>query len=78
VDNFSARWNGSFSFTGGSKSFTAANDDRVRVWLDGVLIINRWASAGTTTATRSVTAGVHTVRVHYVERSGSAFVRVTW
>jgi glucose/arabinose dehydrogenase len=78
VDNFSARWNGSFSFTAGTRTFTAASDDGIRVWLDGVLIIDRWAAAGTTTATRSVTAGVHTVRVQYVERAGSASARVTW
>lgn len=78
VDNFSARWNGSFSFTAGSRTFTAVSDDGIRVWLDGVLIIDRWATAGTTKATRWVTAGTHTVRVQYVERTGSASARVTW
>jgi glucose/arabinose dehydrogenase len=78
VDNFSARWTGSFSFTAGTKTFTAASDDGIRVWLDGVLIIDRWADKGTTTAVRSVTAGVHTVRVDYCERLGLASARVTW
>ena len=78
VDNFSARWTGSFSFPAGARTFRASSDDGIRVWLDGVLIIDRWSSWGTSTATRTLTAGVHTVRVDYVERTGNAYVRVTW
>lgn len=78
ADNFSARWTGSFSMTAGRRTFTAASNDGIRVWLDGVLIIDRWGSAGTTRVTRTVAAGVHTVRVDYVERTGPAFARLTW
>jgi hypothetical protein len=79
VDRFSARWTGSISFPGGSKTFTAVSDDGVRVWLDGVQIINRWTTgAGTSRATRTVAAGVHTVRIDYFESTGTAAVKVTW
>ncbi|WP_344691518.1 PA14 domain-containing protein [Blastococcus jejuensis] len=78
ADNFSARWTGSFWIAAGSRTFTAASNDGIRVWLDGVLIIDRWGSSGTSTATRALAAGVHSVRVDYVERTGSAFARVTW
>jgi glucose/arabinose dehydrogenase len=78
VDNFTGRWTGSFPFSAGSRRFTATSDDGIRVWLDGVLIIDRWGSKGTSTATRTVTAGVHTVRVDYIERTGLASARVTW
>ncbi|TFV86862.1 PA14 domain-containing protein [Blastococcus sp. CT_GayMR16] len=78
VDFFSARWTGSFTFPAGSRTFTAATDDGVRVWVDGVLIIDRWSTPGTTRATRTMTAGTHTVRVDYVERISWASARLTW
>jgi glucose/arabinose dehydrogenase len=78
VNSFSARWTGSFSFPAGSRTFTAVSDDGIRVWLDNVLIIDRWSSPGTWRATRTLTAGTHAIRVQYVERSGSASARLTW
>jgi hypothetical protein len=78
VNNFTARWTGTFTFTAGSKTFVAATDDGVRVWLDGVLIIDRWGSSGTSQTTRTVTAGTHIVRIEYIERTGQASARVTW
>ena len=77
-NNFSARWTGSVAFVGGSTTFIAASDDGMRVWLDGVLIVDRWGGAGTTTATRTVTAGAHTVKVEYFEKTGTAFARLSW
>jgi len=78
TDNFSARWSGTFTFPGGSRTFTATSDDGVRVWLDGALIIDHWGGPGTSTATRTVPQGAHTVRVQYYEATGSASVKVTW
>jgi hypothetical protein len=78
VNNFTARWTGTFTFTAGSRTFTAATDDGVRVWLDGVLIIDRWNTSGTSRNTRTVTAGAHVVKVEYIERTGSAAARVSW
>jgi hypothetical protein len=78
VNNFSARWTGTFSFPGGSRTFTATSDNGIRVWLDGVRIIDRWGSAGTTRRTRTVAAGQHTVRIDYWEGTGPASARVSW
>jgi hypothetical protein len=50
----------------------------MRVWLDGVLIVDRWTGAGTSTVTRAVTAGTHQVRVEYFEKTGNAFARLSW
>ena len=77
-NNFSARWTGTVNFTGGTTSFTAASDDGMRVWLDGALVVDRWGGPGTSTVTRSVTAGAHALRVEYFEKTGSAFVRLSW
>jgi glucose/arabinose dehydrogenase len=78
VDNFTVRWEGTFAFPAGARTFTATSDDGIRVWVDGVLIIDRWTTVGTSRATRTLTAGVHTVRVDYNERRGPASARLTW
>ena len=78
VDNFSARWLGTFTFPAGSRTFTATSNDGIRVWLDNVLIIDRWTTVGTSRATRTLTAGAHTVRVDYNERTGAASASLTW
>lgn len=78
VDNFSARWLGTFTFLAGSRTFTAASNDGIRVWLDGALIIDRWSAAGTSRATRTLAAGAHTLRVDFNERTGAASAAVTW
>ncbi|CAA9269317.1 MAG: Cytochrome c551/c552 [uncultured Blastococcus sp.] len=78
-NNFSARWTGTVTFTGGNTTFTGASDDGMRVWLDGALVIDRWGSPGTwQTTPRTVSPGPHTVRVEYFEKTGNALVRVGW
>ena len=80
VDNFSVRWTGQFSFAAGSVTFTARADDGIRVFLDGTLIIDGWKDqpATTYTATRTVTAGTHEVKVEYYEKGGDAVAQVSW
>jgi hypothetical protein len=80
VDNFSARWTGRFTFAAGTYDFTATADDGVRVFLDDVPIIDQWHDQGATTytATRTVTAGDHEVRVEYYEHGGAAVVQASW
>src|SRR5439155_21465043 len=47
---------------------------------DGVVIIDQWhdQAATTYTATRTITAGDHEVRVEYYEHAGAAVVQVNW
>jgi len=81
TNNFSVRWTGLFNFSPGNYTFTARINDGVRVWLDNVLIINRWqdrSAAATFTSTRAVTTGQHTVRVEYYENTGQALIQVSW
>ncbi len=79
-DNFSVRWTGRFNFTAGSRTFTTVSDDGVRLWVDNVLVINRWTDHGPTTdrATRTMTAGTHDIKVEYYERTGGAVMQVSW
>jgi hypothetical protein len=80
VDNFSVRWTGRFSFGAGSVTFTARGDDGIRLFLDGVQIIDGWRDqpATTYTATRTVTAGEHEVKVEYYDRQWDAVAQVSW
>ncbi|PYM24295.1 MAG: hypothetical protein DMD78_09295, partial [Candidatus Rokuibacteriota bacterium] len=80
VDNFSARWTRNVSFPAGSVTFTVRADDGVRLFLDGVAIIDQWHDqpATTYTATRTVTAGTHEVKVEYYENTGDAVIQLSW
>jgi hypothetical protein len=50
------------------------------VFVDGVLLINGWKDqpATTYTASRTMTAGLHEVKVEYYERGGDAVAQVSW
>ena len=80
VDNFSVRWTGRFNFAGSAATFTARADDGIRVFLDGVAIINQFHDqpATTYTATVTPTPGVHEVKIEYYERGGDAVAQVSW
>jgi glucose/arabinose dehydrogenase len=79
-DHFSVRWTGQFEFGGGETTFTVTADDGIRLWVDGQLLIDKWIDqpASTYTATRTVTAGTHHVKVEYYENTGAAEARVSW
>ncbi|MFN8484866.1 MAG: PA14 domain-containing protein [Anaerolineae bacterium] len=80
ADSFSARWTQSFSLNDATYRFHARSDDGVRVWVDGVLVIDRWVTGGTggqfTTGDIRLGAGVHSVRVEYFESGGQANISV--
>ena len=80
ADNFSAQWDGDFTFAAGTYRFTATVDDGIRVYLDNVLLIDEWhiTSARTYFAELFVPAGTHHVKVQYFENTGQAVVKVSW
>jgi hypothetical protein len=80
ADGFSVRWSGSFTFTAGSHLFTTTADDGVRVFVDGTSLIDQWHDQGATTytASRTLTAGAHIVRMEFYENGGGALARLSW
>lgn len=80
ADKFSARWETNLNFAAGQYLFTTVSDDGIRVWVDGTLIIDNWTwhRASTNTATITLAAGNHTVKVEYFEEGGEATVAVGW
>ena len=55
-------------------------EDGVRVWVDGVRIIDAWRdqAPATYTATRTLTAGAHEIRMEYYENAGGAVAQLSW
>ena len=80
VDYWSARFEGSFFFSGGDFEFFVQSDDGTRVYIDNILVIDAWYDGykQRNNTFRQVGSGYHMMRVDYYERTGSAFVRVWW
>jgi len=76
ADNFSVRWTSIQYLTGGSYSITARADDGVRVYVNGVLVINEWHAASGQTYGTSMTlpAGQNYFEVDYYENTGEASI----
>jgi hypothetical protein len=70
VNSFSVRWTGTFHFDEGTYRFYAKVDDGVRVYLDGVQIIDGWRDGGVRTfnVDRALASGDHDIKVEYYDR----------
>ncbi len=82
ADGFSVRWQGTIVPTSsGVFDFITRSDDGVRLWLNGVQVINNWTNHGETWdyATLTLTAGVPvTVKMEFYENTSSAMARLFW
>jgi len=81
ADGFSARWTRRETFEAGTYRFRATADDGIRLFVDGDMVIDAWrrkAGQQEVVVDRSLTPGVHSLRVEYFEDVGSAIVRVHW
>jgi hypothetical protein len=82
VDYFSVRWTGQiqpqYSQT---YTFYVTGDDGVRLWVNGVLIINKWVPQDATEWPGSIalTAGVkYNIKLEYFENYGYAVSQLRW
>ena len=82
VDNFSVRWEGTvIPPTTGAYIFSFKADDGVRLWVNNVLIINKWfdQSATSYSATVNLTQGQNVpIKVEYYEGDGRAAAKLSW
>jgi LysM repeat protein len=80
ADHFSVRWTRYAYFHSDNYAFCAMADDGVRLYLDGVRVLDEWhpnngvAYCGEV----DVQAGVHQVRAEYYEDGGDALIYVWW
>jgi hypothetical protein len=77
-DNFSVRWTRANEYNPGIYRLSAQSDDGIRVYMNGVLVIDEWHEGSATevyAVDRPISSGIHTVVVEYFEATGNASVR---
>jgi mannan endo-1,4-beta-mannosidase len=65
----------------GNYTITVTGDDGVRLFLNGVKVIDGWRDQGATpyTHTTTLTAGtLYNIELHYYEHEGDAACRLQW
>ncbi|MGB3532201.1 MAG: PA14 domain-containing protein [Microcoleaceae cyanobacterium] len=80
-DNFSARWETTNHFEGGFYNFISEADDGVRVYIDGVKVIDKWKAAepwSRRDAYIAIPEGDHKIVVDYFEKGGIAGQTFKW
>ncbi len=81
-DNFSVRWNGSFTATvTGSYKFTINVDDGIMLWVNNNKLIDQWGNKKVKTYTASINlvAGVtYPIITEYSAKKGNASIHLSW
>lgn len=77
---FSVRWRRSAMFEQDYYKFCLMADDGARMWVDGVLILDKWYDnrGDIYCSTLKMTKGVHKIHVEYYEHRGNSFVYAWW
>jgi hypothetical protein len=82
ADTFSVRWVGKItSQHTQTHTFYTQADDRVRLWVNGSLLIDNWTNGYVRerSGTIALTAGVaYDIRIDYVESTGDAVMKLLW
>ena len=82
TDDFSVRWTGTLTpSVDGVHEFITTTDDGVRLWVDGVLLIDAWVEQPPTEYAGSLflEGGVPVlIRMEYYESGGGAVARLEW
>lgn len=78
VNRFLARWTTTKTFAAGEYEFTATADDGVRLYVDGVRVIDKWLDQApmTYTARMPLDGGPHKVVMEYYENGGGAVAKL--
>ncbi|HET9446412.1 MAG TPA: PA14 domain-containing protein, partial [Steroidobacteraceae bacterium] len=82
-DNFSVSWTGQVMTTvAGGYRFRTVTDDGVRLWVNGVQVINNWTlHAATTKTSNTINLAAntrYTIRMEYFEQTGNAVAKLQW
>jgi YVTN family beta-propeller protein len=82
-DKFSVRWTGTVEASStGQFQFQTSSDDGVRLWVNGVQVINNWTNHAATNNTSAVITlaggNRYTIKMEYYENGGQAVARLRW
>lgn len=79
-DKFSVRWTGRLTPPrSGTYTFYTDTDDGVKVWINNTLLINKWSSGSSSSATYSLTAGSqYDIKVEYYDATKAANAKLSW
>lgn len=77
-DQFSARWTRTEQLNEGSYRFTATADDGIRIWINGIQVVDAWENTGGRSVSAEVylQTGLYDIRVEYVDWGGAASVEL--
>jgi hypothetical protein len=80
TDNFFVRWMGNLGVdTDATYTFSVLADDGVRLWIDGILLIDAWRIGDVSESDeRLLAAGNHTVVLEYFDSTGDAMLKLSW
>ena len=81
ADLFSARWTRNEYFgASGNYAFTIRTDDGMRLWVDGVLVIDAWKDQSPTSYSNTIylAAGHHYIQVDHYENTGVAVAQLSY
>jgi hypothetical protein len=80
ASEFSVRWQGYFSFEQGTYTFTALASDGMRLYIDGVPVLDRWRDQPPYIyrVRRTLSAGSHLITVEYYQHTGWPTAHVSW
>lgn len=82
LDHFSARWTGQVAApTTGTYTFYAKTDDGVKLWVNGVLLIDDWRNQAATETKGSISlvgGQRYDVRMEYYENATNAVAQLRW
>jgi len=80
ADGFSVRWTRTLFFDGGRYRFLTETDDGVRLYVNGIKLIDKWQDQSPTihSAEIDLGRGNHTIVMDYYENRGGAVARLWW
>jgi hypothetical protein len=83
ADSFSVRWTGKVEPpTTGQYTFQTTSNDGVRLWINGVLVVDNWTNHATVTNNAPVITLTKNVRyaitMEFYDNTGAAVARLKW
>jgi beta-glucosidase len=78
-DWYSGRWSGRITVPADAPTrIGVEGNDGYRLWVDGVLVVDRWFKRSFSVTMAPIAPGAHEIRLEYFESRGNARLRLVW